>query len=613
MMSYNSNKYEFVEKGFHKGLNMPTPNDPIDIEKSQIEILMDQINVLNNVNLNHNDFIFSLPSTASFALSDINTKVTITPKITSGFFNSRDIYYKRIDVAQLFNNDLIEIVVTTETLLSEIIDQVNDKYGINITAADYVDVPLPVPDPLIPNPTVTVAIKPESYIYVGTGGLILGERIRPVDDSGFIRNIALITDSDEGAGYVNEVMLLNTNYEPAGYFDLLRNTVSVDTFEATKLLALPNGKFYVGGNFEFDAAIGAGTLQTHIATGLIIDNNGLVEQVSATPLFGAGVSSRYGINKSINAVYLADIDNLVTPTNPQKLYKFNLDGTRDNTFNPTGISYTPVLVRVADDGKIYTVSDQFSAPLVSDPLITAKQIRIDRLNSNGTADNTFSTIYIRSTGIVDVTPIVDLLPITGGGGFICLKPIHGLAVTGNYPIVNDIPFVTGSEPTDSAFNPVFRFNQSGGLVTTFKNVLLNNNASTVMIDHASIKENDSVLSFADNKLIVLTNRINPLTGHTHRAPVCFNTSGNIINIAPDRLASDVRWTNVVSFNKFSNGKFIIVGQGTRRLANGGWSTAEYMVAVYNQSGQLVNIGFKPVIVGVPIPGIFGCAVTESLI
>lgn len=613
MLAYNSNKYEFVEKGFHKGLKMPTPNDPIDIEKSQIEILMDQINVINNINLNHSDFVFSLPIPVTLPLTDINTKVTLTPVIASGYFNARDVYYKRIDVAQLFNNDLIEIIVTTETLLSELIDQINDKYGINLTATDYVDAPLPVNDPLILNPTVTVAIRPESYIYVGTGGLILGPRVRPVDDSGFVRNIAIITDTDEGVGYINEVMMLDTNYQVAGYFDLLRNTVSVDTFQTTKLLALPNGKFYLGGNFEFDAAIGVSPLQTHIATGLIIDSNGLIEVVSATPLFGAGVSSRYGINRNINSVYLADTDNLVTPTNPQRLYRFNLDGTRDNTFNPTGISYQPVIVRVADDGKLYTVSDEFTAPLVSDPLITAKQIRVDRLNSDGTADNTFSTIYIRSTGLVDVTPVVDILPITGGGGFICLKPIHGLGVTGNYPIVNDIPFVTGGEPTDSSFNPVFRFNQSGGLVTTFKNVLLNNNPNTVMIDHVSIKENDSVLSFADNKLILLTNRINPLTGHTHRAPVCFNTSGSIINIAPDRIASDVRWSSIVSFNRFSNGKFIIVGQGTRKLANGGWSTAEYMVASYNQSGQLVSVGFKPVISGVPVPQIYGCAVTESLV
>lgn len=592
---------------------MPTPNDPIDIEKSQIEILMDQINVINNLNLDADDFIFGLPQPTTLTLSDINTKVTITPKITSGFFNTRDIHYKRIDVAQLFNNDLIEIIVTTETMLSELIDQVNEKYGINLTTDDYLDTALPTPDPLVPNPTVTVAIRPESYIYVGTGGLILGERVRPVDDSGFVRNIALITDSDEGVGYTNEVMMLDTNYNPAGYFDLLRNTVDVNSFEATKLLSLPNGKFYIGGSFNFDAAIGATPLQNYVATGIIIDSNGIVETVSATPLFGAGISSRYGINKNINAVYLADTDNLVTPTNPQKLYKYNLDGTRDNTFNPSGIGYEPAIVRVADDGKIYTVSEQFTAPLVSDPMVTAKQIRIDRLNSDGTADGTFSTIYIRSTGTSDVTPVVDLLPVIGGGGFVCIKPIHGLAVTGNYPIVNDTPFVLGSEPTDSSVNPIFRFNQSGGLVGTFKNVLLNNSPDTVMINTVSIKENDKVLSFADNKLILLTNRINPLTGHVHRAPVCFNTSGTIVNIAPDRIASDVRWSNVVSFNRFDNGKFIIVGQGTRKLTSGGWSTPEYMVAQYNQSGQLVSIGYKPVIVGTPNPQIYGCSVTESLV
>lgn len=592
---------------------MPNSNDPINIDKPQIEVLMDQINVANAINLDANDFIFSTPIPASVSLTEINTRIKITPKITSGYYSERDIYYKRIDISQLFNNDFIEIIVTTETLLSELIPQINLKYGIKLTVDDYLDTPLPTPDPLVVNPTVSVVINPESYIYVGVGGLVLGERVRPVDDSNYIRDIMVITDTDNGATFINEANLLNTNYQLAGYFELFRNTTSVDMFRVDKLLSLPNGNFYMGGSFEFEAALGAVPLQAYNSTGVIVNSNGLIEVASNTTLFGTGLNKRYGVNKNINFVYLADPDNLVTPANSARLYRYNLDGSIDNTFTPTGISYAPEVVRVADDGKLYTSSPEYIAPLASDPGINAKHIRIDRLNSDGTIDSTFSPIIITSSGTADVTPVVDILPLTGGGGFVCLKPIHGLSVTGTTPLINGTSFVTGTEPTDSAFNPVFRFGQSGSLVSTFKNTLLNNHPDTILIDTPQLKVNDNVLSYADNKVILLANRINPLTGFVHKSPLSFNTAGNVLNIAPDRLASDIRWSTVTSFIRLDNGKFIIVGNGLRRLATGGWSTTEAILAIYNQSGQLTNIGYKPVVAGVVAPQIYHCALAERFV
>lgn len=593
---------------------MPSPNDPIDITLSPTQILMNQFNVHNKANLALSDFIFSLPVTASVPSTPINTKVTLTPVISSGYYTKRDFYYQRVDVADLFNNDKVEITFTAaDTMLSDIIDQVNEKYGINLIASDYTDVALPTFASLgtEPNPSIVVSVSTDSYIYVGTGNLVLGSRVRTVDDYNYVRNIAVITESEEPLVFENDLILLGTDYKKASYFKIFRNTVTIDKFRVDKVFAIPGRNFYLKGEFEFSASLNGDPLQDYVVEDVIIDTNGTIVKASSTPLFGNGLHSHYGINKNIASVYLVDLENLVTPDNAARLYKYDSLGVIDPAFAPA-LAYEPVMARVGSDGKILTVSPQFTGPIPSDPGTNAKQIRIDRLNIDGTIDATFNSISIRSTGTTDVAPVLDIIIDSGGGGFVCFKPIHGLTTSGSYPIVNDVPFVVPSDPTDCAFNPVFRFNQSGGQVLTFSTLLTNNTPNSVMIDSLDLVEDQSILSFAENKLIVITNRNNPITGFTNRSAMSISSTGVIQNIAPDKYIADVRWDDLVSFNKFENGRFVISGMGRKKQTNGGWSNPEHLMASYNQSGQLTGIVYTPLVVGVPNASIIGVSVLEWL-
>jgi hypothetical protein len=591
---------------------MPTLSDPIDLNKTDEEILMDQINAENSTNLDYSDFIFSVPVPASIPLTDINTKITLTPRVTSGYIKPRDIFYKRIDLAQVFNNNDIDIIVDTEEDLSDLINQINEKYGINLRTGDYLDVAVPAIDPLNPvlNRQVVVQAHPESYLYVGTGNLILDPRVRPVDDYNYVRDTFVITDSSNPAVYENTIVSLNSVFNESAYFDFLRNTVSVDFVRIDKIIALPNRNFYLGGQFEFEAALNGDPLQPYVSSGLIIDTNGLIVEQSSTPLFGVGLNNRYGVNRNINYVYLCDPDGLISPSNSTQLYRYTLDGQRDILFDPDGLGYVPEIVRVADDGKIYTASSEYTGPLVSDPLQTAKQIRIDRLNSDGTLDLSFSTIYIRSTGISDVTPVVDILPITGGGGFVLLKPIHGISTSSDYPIINDEPMVLPTDPLDCSFNPVFRFNQDGLRVPGFSRILLNNEPSSVLINSSNLNIDDKCLSYADNKLLVLTNRRHPITGYTHKQLMCFNMNGTLLNIAPSSLAADIRWVSDVSFVRLDNGRILLAGVGQTRLPSGGWASARSLIVMYNQSGQIIETVYTPIVSGTPDPQIYDIATVE---
>lgn len=591
---------------------MPTNiNDPLNINKPAIEVLMDKVNAENLEQLDVGDFLFSPPVATTLAYSNINTKITITPKVSSGYFNTRDIFYKRIDIAEILDNKNVEVIVTTETLLSELIAQINTLYGIYLTADDYEDTAIPA---VVPGEThsVIVQIKATSYLFIGTANLILGEKVTPVDDSGYSRNIFIVTDSDEPLVYENKLVVLNSDYFESDNFVPMRNATDITKFRVDKLLTLSNKDVYLGGEFEFSAALNSNPLAPIVAAGIILSPTGAVKSASPTVLFGPGALNLYGQNKGVDKVYVVD-PNALIGVNANNLYRFTNEGLDDGGYGAVGIAYTPTLIRLCDDGKLYTVSPEYTAPLVSDPLTSAKHIRIDRLNIDGTLDGTFSPVLIRSTGVGDVTPVVDLLPLNSAGAYVVLKTIHGAGTDGFTPIVNDVPFVSGLDPTDCAFNPVFRINQDGTYNTTFKNILLNNDPSSVVIDNVNIQINDPVLSYGDNKIAFLTNRINTLTGYTHRAPVSFTSLGSIVNIAPSRMSNDIRWINAEKIVPLITGKFLVYGQGYARLPSGGWATASALIALYNESSQLEYVIYKPIVAGLGNPLIYNVAVNETLL
>lgn len=586
-------------------------NNPLDISKPAIEILMDKINSLNLTTLDSDDFLFSTPVEETIPYATYNTKVVITPKATSGFYNKRDIFYKRMDIAQIINNRDVIITVTTETMLSELIPQINSGYGINLTADDYADTAIPAAVPGEQH-SVIINITTGSYLFVGIVELLLGERLAQIDDSGYVRNYFIVTDSEEPAVYENKLIVLDSDFEVSSSLVPFRNASTVDKFRIDKLILLSNNDIFLSGEFEFSAAVGLDPLTAIVCTSVILSPSGLIKSYSDTPLFGLDTIENYNTNPLVDDVYVIDATGIMG-INTNNLYKYTNDGLRDATYNAAGLAYTPTIVRLCDDGKLYTVSQQYIAPLISDPLTNAKHIRIDRLNIDGTLDSGFSTVYIRSTGIDDVTPVLDLIPVSSSGFIAVLKPIHSVATSGPSPIVNDVSFVSGSDPVDCSFNPIFKINQDGTLNTNFINLMPNNDPSSVFLDSAVFEEDNRILSYSKNKTTLLTNRINPISGYTHRAPVSFTGEGKFINIAPSKLASDIRWIRTEKLIRLATGKFIVFGEGYSRLPAGGWSSGSALAAMYNEDSQLEYVFYKPVVAGISTPLIYNLEVREILI
>ena len=87
------------------------------------------------------DYVFDKPSVYEGVDSTRNTKVILRPKVETGFYGKITIFYNRIDLSTL--NYAMTVTVDGELLLSELVPQLNDRYGLRLRQSDIVDVQLP--------------------------------------------------------------------------------------------------------------------------------------------------------------------------------------------------------------------------------------------------------------------------------------------------------------------------------------------------------------------------------------------------------------------------------------------------------------------------------------
>lgn len=110
--------------------------------------------------LNDNDFSFSTPSVnTDMNKSPRNSVVVASAYAVSGKIGKTRIYYNRQSLSDLPSPPLI--VKDVNTTLADVVDQVNDYYGINLIAADYDT------GASVSGSTVTLVAKATSYLFIG--------------------------------------------------------------------------------------------------------------------------------------------------------------------------------------------------------------------------------------------------------------------------------------------------------------------------------------------------------------------------------------------------------------------------------------------------------------
>lgn len=130
-------------------------------------VLLSIINQLDGGAISTADVDFDLPQRATGPTPLRNTKVRLFPKMTSEYFGSRLFWYNRIHVSEI---SPIAVNKGTANSYWDLIDEINETYGLFLSTDDIVDTPIP------PEQTgliyLTLDINPNSLMFYG-GPLII--------------------------------------------------------------------------------------------------------------------------------------------------------------------------------------------------------------------------------------------------------------------------------------------------------------------------------------------------------------------------------------------------------------------------------------------------------
>jgi len=156
-----------------------------DFTKAPEQIIIDLVNDKNpSLGLTTSLVTFGAPAVYS-GTEARNTKLTLSAASGSGYSGDRDIFYNRVAITDVPGTRSLDYTVGNAVNVSDLIPEINARYGINLTAADYVDAVLPTFTDLQPNETkpFDLVIATGSLVFTGTLSLTLSRNDIPLTDA----------------------------------------------------------------------------------------------------------------------------------------------------------------------------------------------------------------------------------------------------------------------------------------------------------------------------------------------------------------------------------------------------------------------------------------------
>jgi hypothetical protein len=134
-------------------------------------VLLAALNQALGKNFTLAEFTFSDPVAITIPTPTRNTMIKLAPLAASGYYGVRKVYYNRIHVSELG-----QIVVSrgAATRVSDLLPQINEKYGVYIQPTDIYDGLLPAEVPGETEVQITLNFRPSSIIFYGGVQIILG-------------------------------------------------------------------------------------------------------------------------------------------------------------------------------------------------------------------------------------------------------------------------------------------------------------------------------------------------------------------------------------------------------------------------------------------------------
>lgn len=140
-----------------------------DYTKKPNEIVIDLINESNTTTFGITDLTLGAPSAGTTK----NSQVDVTATETSGYIGTVTVEYDRIDAAVVPGQESINFKKGAAVNVSDLIAEINTRYGINLTADDYTEAALPAEPAAGAKVDLAIVINPASLVYTGTLALKL--------------------------------------------------------------------------------------------------------------------------------------------------------------------------------------------------------------------------------------------------------------------------------------------------------------------------------------------------------------------------------------------------------------------------------------------------------
>lgn len=557
-------------------------------DKDNKAILLDLINKTNNTFFKEEDFTFGDPEVYSGINVNINTQIKLIPNPGTGWYGTTTVFYSRMDLNKILSSKPFGYNPQVETKLSELLPALNESFGIKLKVEDIIDTDIPPYDPEHPTMArdILISSQSSSLLFTGSYTLTVGpSNIPSADVDGEIRVYYLYID-----GYpINEIKssMISINQDGSMNYDFsfLVNATEITEYSLTRIERIIDGeriKFALVGNFSFKYIDNQNLLSITSAKTVLIDESGFIIGTLQDPYFN-GITKPFFENNWVEAKYVVD------PSDTEKVigfYKYLSNGRKDSFFNPA-ITYRPNFARIANDGRIYTVSDVLLLPDQYNSFTVTKQIRIDRMLDTGAIDPTWNTVYIRSSDAnYDAPKVLDLLPLNSNGVMLYFKPPSGLNNLSPVPVVNgERIFSTTIDTFPFTWNPAARLNEDGSLDKTFKSNLPTFNEGAVSSNVNYLNKPGNYLVENNNSIIEMVFRLNPISFYEHIQPLEFSKIGSLEIFNADYYINQPKWSSFEYLFGQSNGKFLVFGLLQKLLMNGELSAPVSTLIRYNANGS----------------------------
>lgn len=476
---------------------------PLDIRQEPKKILLSRFNYINSLQLNPDDFTMSAPEAFTDNSRKTNTRVLLTPNVTSSGYNQFHIYYNRMELSDVFDRINLRVETAGLDYLYEILDLVNVALGINLLTDDLEDTAIVYDDPndKTARASVTLICKPTSYLFKGTYELFLNTTLKPYDPGtkSPVTGLAFLESPSK-----TDVININTSLSDETYFRLFSGAGQVNSYSVSGIKCLGN-KAYVFGNFNMEPnsnITGAQGLQDY--KGIVVDGTGRVSKVDQVAKFD-GVFQKNVEFKSTpdkSKFYLADKRAIIQNPNLAGLYRYNANGERDNTLLVNTLGWVVNKVLPFDSGFI-------AASVMND---VGKKVILKRFRENGSIDPAMLEIEIvdLNGSDIEVSDIVLSHDDNGDpdGFYVLVSTFFSQPLV---PVVNGQP-VYGDKHLDrnNYILPILKFRLDGNLDQSF-------NGSKGGYSRNFLKQELGITEYKrlhgnENGVVLFTHTANPMTG-----------------------------------------------------------------------------------------------------